>query len=150
MQQVGGYDELREYFGQEAKHEGDTSYQPVIAVFAVALLMALASWAVYGSLLTVRAAEWFIPIALCHLGVQKLSDSEGFTRTSRRRDRGRRSAPRGGPTGRRRCGALYVDRRELKCACVGAGSSVPLGFVSLTEHPMMVAMALWMGGRALL
>jgi hypothetical protein len=40
--------------------------------------------------------------------------------------------------------AVYVDRRELKCACVGASSNVPLGFVSLTENLMMVAMALWM------
>ncbi len=41
--------------------------------------------------------------------------------------------------------AVYVDRRELKCACVGGSSNVPLGFVSLTENLMMVAMALWMG-----
>lgn len=40
--------------------------------------------------------------------------------------------------------AVYIDRRELKCACVGGGSSVPLGFVSLTENLMMVAMAVWM------
>jgi hypothetical protein len=39
---------------------------------------------------------------------------------------------------------VYVDRRELKCACVGGASNVPLGFVSLTENVMMVAMALWM------
>ena len=40
--------------------------------------------------------------------------------------------------------AVYVDKRELKCACVGGSSNVPLGFVSLTENVMMVAMALWM------
>ncbi|MBB3999661.1 glutaredoxin family protein [Aureimonas pseudogalii] len=40
--------------------------------------------------------------------------------------------------------AVYLDRRELKCACVGGASNVPLGFVSLTENLMMVAMALWM------
>jgi hypothetical protein len=40
--------------------------------------------------------------------------------------------------------AVYVDRRELKCACVGGSSNVPLGFVSLTENVMMVAMAVWM------
>jgi glutaredoxin len=39
--------------------------------------------------------------------------------------------------------AVYIDRRQLRCACVGGGSSVPLGFVSLTENLMMVAMALW-------
>ena len=40
--------------------------------------------------------------------------------------------------------AVYIQRRELKCACVGGDSNVPLGFVSLTENVMMVAMALWM------
>jgi glutaredoxin len=40
--------------------------------------------------------------------------------------------------------AVYIDKRELKCACVGGDSNVPLGFVSLTENLMMVAMAVWM------
>ncbi|GLR48048.1 MauE/DoxX family redox-associated membrane protein [Sphingomonas astaxanthinifaciens] len=40
--------------------------------------------------------------------------------------------------------AVYVDKRELKCACVGGSSNVPLGFVSLTENLGMVAMAVWM------
>ena len=40
--------------------------------------------------------------------------------------------------------AVYIDKRELKCACVGGDSKVPLGFVSLTENLMMVAMAVWM------
>jgi glutaredoxin len=43
--------------------------------------------------------------------------------------------------------AVYLDRRELKCACVGGSSNVPLGFVSLTENLMMVAMAVWMVAR---
>lgn len=45
--------------------------------------------------------------------------------------------------------AVYIQKRELKYACVGGASNVPLGFVSLTEDLMMVAMALWMGARAL-
>lgn len=43
--------------------------------------------------------------------------------------------------------AVYIDKRELKCACVGGSSRVPLGFVSLTENLMMIAMALWMPFR---
>jgi len=39
--------------------------------------------------------------------------------------------------------AVYIDKREIKCACLG-DSRVPLGFVSLTENLMMVGMALWM------
>jgi len=40
--------------------------------------------------------------------------------------------------------AVYVQKREIKCACVGGSSRVPLGFVSLTENLGMVAMAAWM------
>jgi hypothetical protein len=40
--------------------------------------------------------------------------------------------------------AVYVDKRELKCACVGGDSSVPLGFISLTENLMMLSMGIWM------
>jgi hypothetical protein len=40
--------------------------------------------------------------------------------------------------------AVYVDKRELKCACVGGSSNVPLGFISLTENLMMIGMAMWM------
>lgn len=40
--------------------------------------------------------------------------------------------------------AVYIDKRELKCACVGGNSNVPLGFVSLTENIAMVAMGIWL------
>ncbi|PZU07594.1 glutaredoxin [Sphingomonas sp.] len=40
--------------------------------------------------------------------------------------------------------AVYVDKRSLKCACVGGDSNVPLGFLSLTENVMMVLMAIVM------
>ncbi|APG61989.1 glutaredoxin [Sphingorhabdus lutea] len=40
--------------------------------------------------------------------------------------------------------AVYVQKRELKCACVGGDSNVPLGFISLTENIFMVGMAIWM------
>ena len=40
--------------------------------------------------------------------------------------------------------AVYIDKRELKCACVGGDSNVPLGFVSLTENIFMMAGGTWM------
>lgn len=40
--------------------------------------------------------------------------------------------------------AVYVDKRALKCACVGGDSNVPLGFVSLTENLLMIGMGAWM------
>jgi glutaredoxin len=45
--------------------------------------------------------------------------------------------------------AVYIDKRDLKCACVGGSSNVPLGFLSLTENVMMVVMAVAMGVAAL-
>ena len=39
--------------------------------------------------------------------------------------------------------AVYIDKREIKCACLG-DSRVPLGLVSLVENLMMIGMALWM------
>ena len=40
--------------------------------------------------------------------------------------------------------AVYIDKRDLKCACVGGDSNVPLGFISLTENLMMLGMGAWM------
>ena len=40
--------------------------------------------------------------------------------------------------------AVWIEGREVKCACVGGGSKVPLGFVSLTENLAMIAMGMWM------
>jgi glutaredoxin len=179
-ERVGGYDDLREYFGQEVKKEGETSYQPVIAIFATAFLMALAvSWAAFDTVLTVRALEWFIAISMCFLGVQKLQDLESFSTMFLNYDLLARREVRYAylyPFGETLAGvlmiagaliwlaapvalfigtigavsvfkAVYIDKRELKCACVGGNSNVPLGFVSLTENVMMVAMAIWMVAR---
>jgi glutaredoxin/uncharacterized membrane protein YphA (DoxX/SURF4 family) len=179
-ERIGGYDEVREFFGQTVLKEGDTTYQPVIAIFAVAAFMALAvAWAATGDLLTVRTFEWFIAIAMTLLGIQKLQDVEGFSTMFLNYDLlARRKVEYAYvyPFGETLAGvlmiagaltwisapvalfigtvgavsvfkAVYIDKRELKCACVGGSSSVPLGFISLTENLMMVAMSLWMGGR---
>ena len=46
--------------------------------------------------------------------------------------------------------AVYVDGRELKCACVGGGTNVPLGAISLTENVMMIVMGFWMAAKSLM
>ena len=46
--------------------------------------------------------------------------------------------------------AVYLDDRDLTCACAGGDSKVPLGFVSLTENLAMVGMAVWMGTKHIL
>jgi glutaredoxin len=176
-ERIGGHDELREHFGQEVKGEDETSYQPVIAIFSVAFLMALAvSWYTFGTVLSVRAFEWFIAISMCILAIQKLQDIESFSTMFLNYDLLARRWVRYGylyPFGEALAGvlmiagtliwiaapvalfigtvgavsvfkAVYIDKRELKCACVGGSSNVPLGFVSLTENLMMIAMAVWM------
>ena len=40
--------------------------------------------------------------------------------------------------------AVYVEKRDLRCACVGGNANVPLGALSLTENVLMVLMGLWM------
>ena len=40
--------------------------------------------------------------------------------------------------------AVYVQKRSIKCACVGGSGNVPLGFISLSENLAMVGMAVWM------
>jgi glutaredoxin len=181
-ERIGGYDGLLEHFGQEVKDEGATSYQPVIVIFSVAFLMALAvSWYAVGTVLSIRAFEWFIAISMCILAVQKLQDVESFSTMFLNYDLLARRWVRYGyiyPFGEALAGilmiagaliwiaapvalfigtvgagsvfkAVYIDKRELKCACVGGSSNVPLGFVSLTENLMMISMAIWMPVRML-
>ena len=174
---VGGYDDLRRFLGKKVADPKATSYRPVIALFAMTALMAMAaSFAVTGSPFTIRAAEWFIAFSMVVLALLKLQNVETFSSMFLNYDLlARKWVPYSYvyPFAEGLAGvlmiagaltwlsvsvalfigtigavsvfkAVYIDRRELKCACVGGSSNVPLGFVSLTENLMMVAMALWM------
>lgn len=174
---IGGYDDLVQFFGGEVKDKDAVTYKPVIALFSMAALMALAaSWAAFETVATIQAAEWFIAIAMCLLALQKLKDVEGFATMFLNYDLLAQRWVRyayiypfaealagvlmmagalmwlsipvalfiGGIGAASVFKAVYIDKRELKCACVGGDSNVPLGFVSLTENLMMVAMAIWM------
>lgn len=174
---IGGYEDLRRFLGRKVVDPKATSYRPVIALFAMTALMALAaSHAATGELLTVRAGEWFVAFSMCVLALLKLQNIETFSTMFLNYDLlGRRWVPYSYlyPFAEGLAGllmvagalpwlsvplalfigtvgavsvfkAVYVEKRELKCACVGGSSNVPLGFVSLTENLMMVAMAAWM------
>ncbi len=176
-QRIGGYEDLRLHFGKSVPDKDATSYRPVIALFAMAAVMALAtSWAALGQLVTIAAAEWFIAFAMCLLALQKLKDIESFATMFLNYDLLAQKWVRYGyvyPFAEGLAGilmvagalmwisipvalfigtigavsvfkAVYIDKRELKCACVGGDSNVPLGFVSLTENLMMIGMAVWM------
>lgn len=77
---IGGYDDLRRYFGKAVRDPEATSYRPVIAVFAMTGLMALAaSYAVFATPFTIRAAEWFIAFSMVVLALLKLQNVESFS-----------------------------------------------------------------------
>ena len=176
-ERIGGYDDLRRFLGKRVADPKATRYRPVVALFAMtALMAAAASYAVTGSVLTVRAAEWFIAFSMVVLALLKLQNVETFATMFLNYDLlAKRWVPysyvypfaEGAAGVLMIAGALtwlsvpialfigtigavsvfkavYIDKRELKCACVGGSSNVPLGFISLTENVMMIAMAVWM------
>jgi glutaredoxin len=174
---IGGYDDLRRFLGKRVADPKAASYTPVIALFAMTALMALAaSHAASGAAFTVRAFEWFIGFSMVVLALLKLQNVESFATMFLNYDLlAKRWVPYSYiyPFAEGLAGvlmvagaltwlsvpialfigtigaisvfkAVYIDKRELKCACVGGSSNVPLGFVSLTENLMMVGMAAWM------
>jgi glutaredoxin len=179
---VGGHDDLRRFLGLSVRDPDAPSYRPVVALFALTTLMALAaSHAAFGTAWTVRAAEWFVAFSMVALALLKLQDLDRFATGFLNYDLlARRWVPYaylypfleagagllmiagllhwvsvpvalliGGVGAASVVKAVYVDRRELRCACVGGASNVPLGPVSLLENLLMVGMALWMGWSAL-
>ncbi len=56
-ERIGGNDDLTRFFGGHVPAKDETSYRPVVALFAMILLTAMAaSTAAYGTPLTGRAA----------------------------------------------------------------------------------------------
>ncbi|MBS0273595.1 MAG: glutaredoxin family protein [Proteobacteria bacterium] len=174
---VGGYEDLRRALGKPLPDPKGVTYRPVIVLFAITALMALAaSMAVLGAPFTWRALQWFIAFSMAVLALLKLQDVETFSSMFLNYDLlARRWVPYSYiyPYAEAFAGilmiagvwlwlsapvalfigtigavsvfkAVYIDRRDIKCACVGGASKVPLGFVSLTENLMMIAMAVWM------
>jgi glutaredoxin len=176
-ERVGGFDDLRRFFGAKLKDPGSTSYTPVLVVFAVAAMLAVAlNWLTAVPLMGIMTVERFIAITMMLLAMLKLQDVDRFATMFLNYDLlAKRWVPYGHiyPFAELGAGALmlagvlswlsipvalfiggigavsvvkavYLDKRELKCACVGGATNVPLGFVSLTENVVMVAMAVWM------
>ena len=173
-ERVGGYTDLRERLTDWDPKA--TTYRPVLYLFAVAALTALAiSVGLLGGIGWITLGH-FISISMILLGMQKLRDIESFTTMFLNYDvLARRWVPYAYvyPWVETGAGilmtgmlltwlaapaalvistigawsvfkAVYLDKHELKCACVGGGTNVPLGFVSLSENLMMMAMSLVM------
>lgn len=174
---VGGYTDLRKFFGKPLPEAGTTSYTPVLVVFAAAAALAMAvSHVAFGNALTLRAGEWFIAFAMVILAMLKLQDLEKFSSMFVGYDLlAQRFVPYSyaypflefgagvlmaahaldwlsipvalfiGTIGAASVFyAVYLQKRDIKCACVGGSSNVPLGFVSLSENLAMIGMAIWM------
>ncbi|MDX1536168.1 glutaredoxin [Arsukibacterium sp.] len=177
---IGGYDDLRDYFGKGEAGQTGTTYTPVIAIFAVAALLTIAfQYFVSGDYASIRTLMLFIAFSMTMLALQKLKDLYSFTTSFITYDLLAMKWLRYGyiyPFVEAYAGigmvaqlpalavapfslfigtvgaisvtkAVYIDKRELKCACVGGDSQVPLGFVSLSENLFMIAggliMLLW-------
>ncbi|NND59509.1 MAG: glutaredoxin [Gammaproteobacteria bacterium] len=173
---IGGYDALREFFGMKPLDRDAVSYQPVVAIFALTALMAIAaSKAAFGEWFTALTLPWFVALSMCVLAIQKLQDLHSFANSFLGYDLlARRVVPYAYvyPFAEALAGvlmiagvlpwlsgplalaigsigavsvikAVYIDGREIRCACVGGNSRVPLGPVSLTENLLMTAMGLW-------
>lgn len=173
---VGGYDDLLAFLGED-KPKKETIYTPVIAVFVIALLMAISTNYTFTDTVTIGSViKLFMGFSISILAMLKLQDLNSFSMQFITYDLvamrwvryayiyafaeafvglgiiasiftlvaatiaiiigliGAISVFK----------AVYLEKRELKCACVGGGSSVPLGFLSLTENIMMIIMGVWM------
>lgn len=179
---LGGYDELRKHLGKGPDPKEGKTYQPVFAIFAVTMLMAVITcWAIQEALSVVRILELFVAFSMCVLGILKLQNLLSFATGFVQYDLvARRYVPysyvypfvEAGAGAFMIAGiatwivapaalivssigavsvvkAVFIDKRDLNCACVGGGSSVPLGFISLSENLMMIAMAVWMMAKHL-
>lgn len=167
-ERIGGYTELAEHLGDSVDDdEESTSYLPVIAVFATAGLMALA---------TQTWLMGFMGFALCLLACLKLMDIPAFIEGFKKYDLLTKAIPAYGwvyPFAELFAGlgflsglipgvvgsvsllvglvggvsifkAVYIDKTDLNCACIGGNSNVPLGIVSISENVMMAAMGIWL------
>lgn len=176
-QRIGGYTDLRAYFGDPVADPNAPTYKPVIAIFGVAFLMAAATvYAISGGFHLAQVIQGFIAFSMCILAIQKLQNLESFSTMFLGYDLlAQRFVPYAKiyPFAEALAGllmiaglalwlaipialfigsvgaisvfkAVYIQKRQLKCACVGGNSNVPLGFVSLTENVMMIVMAIWM------
>jgi len=183
-EKIGGYTDLKKHFGYRVLGKGDTTYAPVIAIFASTALMALAIVLnLYDGFPVLTFLKWFFATSMVALAIQKLQDVEGFVNGFLGYDLlARRYVPYGYayPFAELYAGvgmmaligtdnaliwlvapvgifigsigavsvikAVYIDKRELTCACVGGDSNVPLGLISLSENLIMAGMGFWMLG----
>jgi glutaredoxin len=165
-ERIGGYSALAGKFGKKVETASDVSYTPIIAIFSVTWLLTLAT---SGNMMTFMGyslaflaclklmditgfsvrfkkydlvAKKFAPYSLAYpflelfLGIAVLAGA--FTMWI-----GALAVAIGLAGGYSIFQAVYIQKKSLQCACVGGGSNVPLGAVSILENAMMALMGIW-------
>ena len=161
-ERIGGYSDLAEKLDVEVEEE-ETSYVPVIAVFSTAGLMALATsigiTGFMGYSLSLLATLKLMDIESFAQGFEKydlitkkirpyakiypfaeLAIGLGFLSGVAPIATGITSLFIGVSGGISVFKAVYIDKLDLNCACVGGGSRTPLGVVSFAENAIMAVM----------
>lgn len=174
-ERIGGYDELLNFFSLPSLKQGEKSYQPIIAIFSISLLIALSiCYALYGMIIIPETFTLFTGTALSILALMKLKDLYSFSNQFITYDLlaqhyvgyayiypfmeafaglsiiGGVSMSIVAPMmlfmgfigAYSVYNAVYLEQKDLKCACVGGNSNVPLGMVSLIENLIMIFMGL--------
>ena len=161
-ERIGGYSDLAEYFDVE-KEGAEYSYTPVVALFSTAGLVA---WAAALGVPGFMGVSLSMLASLKLMDIDAFV--EGFEKydliTQKVRPYGKAYpflelllglgflsglAPVATGIGSLILGtsgaisvfkAVYIDKLELNCACVGGNSKAPLGVVSFLENAIMVGM----------
>ena len=162
---IGGYSDLADKYDENTDEE-KKSYKPVIALFSVSVLLTFATKPTMHSfmgyslcllsllklmdltsfvnsfkkydLITKRVSTYgyFYPFAELAAGLGFLSGLLPYVTASL-------SLFVGIIGGISIIKAVYIDKTDLNCACVGGNTNVPLGIISFTENAMMAGMGVW-------
>ncbi|KAI9129949.1 glutaredoxin [Acaryochloris sp. CCMEE 5410] len=161
-ERVGGYTDLAERFDVEAE-SAEYSYAPVIAVFSTAGLITLAAslgvTGLMGVSLSMLASLKLMDIDAFVEGFQKydlitqrfkpyakaypfaeLLIGLGFLSGVAPLVTGISSLLIGTSGGISVFKAVYIDKLDLNCACVGGNTRTPLGIISFAENAIMAGM----------
>ncbi|MGI0481053.1 glutaredoxin family protein [Geminocystis sp. CENA526] len=162
LDRIGGYTDLANYFGVTAK-KADYSYTPVIALFSTAGLISLASSLGFTGFMGV-SLSMLASLKLMDLNAFAESFAKYDLICQRFKPYGKvypflesmiglgllsGILPLATGIGAFTLGisggisvfkAVYVDKLELNCACVGGNSKAPLGVVSFAENAIMAIM----------
>lgn len=166
-ERIGGYTDLARRLGVRPLKPGGRTYRPVIVVFGTAGLIALALGIGLQGFMGVALA-----LLACLKLMDPAAFAVAFRKYDRLSQRwrpyaglypylellvgltvlaGRDAPPFGGLAvlmglegAISVIQAVYIDRLDLNCACVGGNSRAPLGLVSVLENGAMVAMGLRM------